>query len=65
MRRTIRQSIRDAVETEDARLAGAVADKLREAGYDYQATFEAFERAVPGIERRDFEQLLYEADGLS
>ena len=59
---TIVEAVKKAVEDDDPRLAGAVADTLRfKAGLDYNGTY-AFAHEHTGVGEAEWEGLMYRAD---
>jgi len=60
----LRDNIRAAVERDDARKAGRIADGLRASGWRYNAIFEIFHE-VTAIALPEFDALMYEADELT
>lgn len=62
---TLGDKIREAIETQDATLAGRIADQLRfKHGLNFQQSFEVIKKASPDTELADWAALLYEADTL-
>lgn len=58
------EAIREAVETNDARKAGRIADTLRASGCRYADIFKMFHKAT-AIALPEFDALMYEADKLT
>ncbi len=62
--KTMKERLRHAITTSDARELGLLSDLLRVRGLDYADQFDMAKRAVPGLEEAEWDGLLYEADEL-
>ena len=60
---TLGETIKKAVSTDDAKLAGRIAERLRGDGWKYDHIAQFFKRAA-GIDAAKFDALMYEADEL-
>ena len=58
---TIKETLKRAVETQNAVAAGRIADALREQGLRYSEIY-ALARDASGVSEADWEALMYEAD---
>jgi hypothetical protein len=60
---TLREALRQAIDTENAAAVGYLADLMRfKLGMNYQESFAAAQRACPGLTLDRWDGLLYEAD---
>lgn len=62
--KSTKERLRHAITTGDARELGLLVDLLRIRGLDYADMFDMAKRAVPGLELRDWDGLLYDVDEL-
>ena len=60
--KTMKERLRHAITTSDARELGLIVDLLRLRGLDYADMFDMAKRAVPGLEVREWDGLLYDVD---
>lgn len=60
--KTTKERLRHAITTSDARELGLIVDLLRIRGLNYADMFDMAKRAVPGLDPRDWDGLLYDVD---
>jgi len=62
--KTTKERLWHAITTSDARELGLLVDLLRLRGLNYDDMYDMAKRAVPGLELRDWDGLLYDVDEL-